>query len=317
MKENAAEILYRCHADDSMQPAVCRIDQRSGPRPLLVALHTWSFGHSHKSFMNYFEICEKYGWHMIHPEFRGPNDSPDGCGSEKALRDIADAVAYMKAAADVDESRVYLAGGSGGGHCALLMAGRYPELWTAVSAWCPITDLSVWYGESLQRGNAYAGHIASACGGDPRISDSARAEAAERSPVTWIRRAAKVPVDISTGIHDGHTGSVPIGHAVRAYNALAAEPDRISAEDIDFMERCEQIPRRLAVEEPGSYTGGRKILLRRRSQRVRLTIFEGGHNILYGAAAEWLARQQSGRDPDWSDSGSAGSCDASGAVLSG
>ena len=29
------------------------------------------------------------------------------------------------------------------------------------------------------------------------------------------------PLDINTGIHDGHTGSVPVSHAVRGFNAAA------------------------------------------------------------------------------------------------
>ena len=237
---------------------------------------------------------------MIFPKFRGPNWQPEGCGSELVVSDLEDAVAYMKNTVPVAPARVYLTGGSGGGHCSLLMAGRRPDLWTAVSAWCPISDIALWHNQSRARKSAYADHIESACGGNPAESAKALLEARKRSPLSWLVNAAGiVPVDISTGIHDGHTGSVPVGQAIRAYNILAEEKDRISEPDIAFIEENEQIPPHLAVpEQDPAY--GRKIHLRRQSRSVRLTLFEGGHDMLPEPAFEWLERQSSDCPPDWS-----------------
>ena len=236
----------------------------------------------------------------IFPHFRGPNWTPEGCGSDAVISDLEDAVAYMKSVCSVDEKRIYLMGGSGGGHASLLMAGRRPDLFTAISAWCPISDVARWHKESLVRYKNYAEHIEKACGGDPAASEEAAFQARLRSPLTWLSNAANVcPVDIATGIHDGHKGSVPVGQAIRAYNLLAAEEDRISEEDLIYIEERESVPPHLRYQGSDPAYGAIPIYLRKISNRVRLTIFEGGHNILPAAACAWLANQQKPLTPDW------------------
>ena len=294
------KILYPCKFDQSMQPAEIVRAKGPDPRPLVVCLHTWSYDHNgpHKG---YTELAELKNWHMIFPKFRGPNWLPEGCGSDLVVSDLEDAVAYMKSSVAVDPARIYLTGGSGGGHCSLLMAGRRPDLWTAVSAWCPISDIARWHRESRDRGSAYADHIESACGGNPAESENALKEARLRSPLTWLRNAAGyLPVDIGTGIHDGHTGSVPVGQAIRAYNLLAGQEDRISEEDIAWIEENEKIPPHLAAKEGDPSYGSHTVYLRKQSHLVRLTIFEGGHDNLSESAFDWLGRQVSGQAPDWS-----------------
>lgn len=294
------KIEYFCKVDGSMQPAMCQPAAGEEPRPLMVALHTWSFTVDADCSM-YTSVAEKYNWHMIFPHFRGQNWQPEACGSDLVVSDLEDAVAYMCSTYNVDPSRIYLVGGSGGGHCSLLMAARRPDLWTAVSAWCPISDVALWHKQSSLRRNGYANHISNACGGDPALSASANMSARLRSPLTWLPNAVdKVTVDISTGIHDGHTGSVPIGQAVRAFNALAEEKDRISEEDIAYMEENEKVPEHLAAKEGDPAFGKYTVYFRRQSKRVRLTLFEGGHDILPAVSAEWLNRQVSGAEPDWS-----------------
>ena len=294
------KIEYKSKFDGTLQPAMCQPAQSSEPRPLMVALHTWSFTYEANCSV-YSEVAEKYNWHMIFPHFRGPNWTPEACGSDLVVSDLEDAVAYMCANYQVDLAKIYLVGGSGGGHCSLLMAARRPDLWTAVSSWCPISDIALWHKQSLERKNAYAGHIEQACGGDPAESEAALREAQLRSPLTWLPNAVdRVTVDISTGIHDGHTGSVPIGQAIRAFNYLADEQDRISEEDIAWMEINEKIPEHLAAKESDPAFGSHTVYLRRQSKRARLTLFEGGHDILPIVAAEWLNRQTSGKPADWS-----------------
>lgn len=294
------EILYPCKIDRSMQGAQFFRAEGSAPRPLVVCLHTWSYDHHQETYQRLAELAQMKNWHMIFPKFRGPNWNPEACGSELVVSDLEDAVAYMKNTVPVDPAHVYLTGGSGGGHCSLLMAGRRPDLWTAVSAWCPISDIALWHTQSRLRKNGYADHIESACGGNPAESAGALQEARKRSPLTWLVNAAgTVPVDIGTGIHDGHTGSVPVGQAIRAYNILAAPKDRISEEDIAFIEEKEQVPPHLTAQE-GDPSYGRKIHLRKQSRCVRLTLFEGGHDMLPEPAFEWLGRQSSDRPADWS-----------------
>lgn len=294
------KIEYKSKIDGTLQPAMCQPAEGDSPRPLMVALHTWSFSYDADCSL-YSKVAEKYNWHMIHPHFRGPNWNPEGCGSELVVSDLEDAVAYMRSTYNIDPARIYLVGGSGGGHCSLLMAARRPDLWTAVSSWCPISDLALWYEQSFQRKNGYANHIANACGGVPSLSERALREAQLRSPLSWLPNAiGKVTVDINTGIHDGHTGSVPIGQAIRAFNILAEEKDRISEEDIAFMEENEKVPDHLAAKEGDPAYGKHTVYLRRQSKRVRLTLFEGGHDILPEVSGGWLQRQVSGSEPDWS-----------------
>ena len=293
-------IEYRSKFDGSLQPAKCQAAQGSEPRPLLVALHTWSFSYEANCDV-YSDVAAKYNWHMIFPHFRGPNWTPEACGSDLVVSDLEDAVAYMCANYNVDPKKIYLLGGSGGGHCSLLMAARRPDLWAAVSAWCPISDIALWHKQSRERKNAYADHIEKACGGDPAASESALREARLRSPHTWLPNAVdRITVDIGTGIHDGHTGSVPIGQAIRAFNILADEKDRVSEEDIAYMEANEKVPEHLAAKEGDPAFGPHTVYFRRQSKRVRLTLFEGGHDILPHVSGEWLERQAFGQAPDWS-----------------
>ncbi len=68
--------------------------------------------------------------------------------------------------------------------------------------------------------------------------------------------------------------------------------------DIDSIVATEKVPEALAFHgEDPSY--GVKIHLRRQSNNVRMTLFEGGHNAFIGAAFDWLSRQRRGAAPDW------------------
>lgn len=295
------EISYFCKIDKSMQPAMFYKAKSAEPRPLLVALHTWSYDHS-QNYAEYETISKAYDWNLIFPKFRGFNKTPESCGSDYVVSDIEDAVAYMKQKTNVDPNRIYLIGGSGGGHCSLLLAGRRPDLWTAVSSWCPISDIAAWHRQCRNsRFPYYADNIEGACGGNPMESESAAREAVVRSPLTWLTNAADLPVDISTGIHDGHTGSVPVSHTFNAFNVLAADKDKVDDSDIDFVVQNEAIPPALDKnykQDPS--LDGREIHFRRQSNNARITIFEGGHQLLAYAGAQWLAKQVKGKKADWS-----------------
>ena len=143
--------------------------------------------------------------------------------------------------------------------------------------------------------------IAKSCGGTP---EERPGEYANRSPVTHLPAArGKVPVDICTGIHDGHRkdggGSVPCGHAIRAFNCLADEKDRIGEDLISEMERTENVPDAELFRGVDPFFK-RKIFLRRVSGCARLTVFDAGHSGNYTAGAYWLDRQRRGRPVDWS-----------------
>lgn len=235
---------------------------------------------------------------MAYPNFRGPNVRPEACGSELAMQDILDVIDWAKSERKVDGDRIYIIGGSGGGYMSLLMAGCHPEVFAGAVAFCPISDLARWHADSTVRKNHYADDIMSVCGGLPAERP---AEYRRRSVITHLSRAIGLPVYIATGIHDGHRGSVPVGHAIRAFNVLADEVDRISEEDIAFIEENEKIPETRQFKWSDPFYGPKiRVHLRATSSNVRLTIFEGGHDGNYPAGLDFLSRQCRGRTVDMS-----------------
>ncbi|MBN1556316.1 MAG: prolyl oligopeptidase family serine peptidase [Phycisphaerae bacterium] len=272
------------------------VGAKAKPAPLLVALHQWSCGYDIPSIKtDYLPQARRRGWVFIHPHFRGRNDNPAACASDLAVRDVLDAVAFARENANVDPKRIYLAGASGGGHMTLRMAAEAPNLWAAASAWVPIFDLAKWYAQTKRAGRGYWKLLEAICGGAPGKSKSVDAQYKQRSPKTFLRKAADLPVDINAGIHDGHTGSVPISHSLEAFNTLARANGRgekqISTADIRFMVEQEIVPTKLAYrgkEEDRKHA----ILFRRQAGSARVTIFEGGHNFDPIAAFHWLATKR-------------------------
>ena len=293
--EPVRAVQYLSDADRTQQPAMFYAPKSKDPVPLLVGLHTWS-GDYRQSALGaaYAKWCIAKGWAFIGPNFRGPNRTPQATGSEPAVKDVLSAVDYAKARVKVDASRIYLVGASGGGHMALLMAGRAPKLWAGVSAWAGISDLKAWHRECTKAKRKYARDIELSCGGPPGKSAAVDRQYALRSPLTHLPAAGKVrlPMDINAGITDGHTGSVPVSHSLRAFNAVADRADRIAEKDIDLIVRTAKVPTHLKrkISDP---TYGPKIpLMRKTSGAARITIFKGGHEIVVDAALNWLARQK-------------------------
>jgi len=279
-------------ADRSVQPALFYAPVAKSPVPLLVALHTWSGDYMQRESIPYAEWCIKHHWAFMHPDFRGPNSHPMATGSDYAIRDVIDAVDYAVAACKIDRRRIYLIGVSGGGYMALLMAANVPHLWAGVSSWVPIADLKAWYFESLDRKNRYAADIENSVGGVPESSALIDSNCAQRSPLTFLNDQLQVELDINAGIHDGHEGSVPVSHAMHAFNAVALPHHGFSEEEIDSIMSTQTIPshlQKLAFHDPDY--GEKRVLLRRYSNHTRLTLFEGGHEIVFKAGLRWLAKQ--------------------------
>ena len=293
------EIKYLSKADNTKQPALFYAPTvRGEPRPLLVGLHSWSSDFKQTMSVPYAKWCIEKKWNFIHPNFRGPNRRPQATGSELVVKDILSAVEFAKKNAAVDESRIYLVGASGGGYAALLMAGRAPGVWAGVSAWVPISDLTKWHAETSKRKLKYAREIELSIGGKPLPGSKAAAEARKRSAITYLARARGVPLDINAGITDGHNGSVPISHSLEAFNLLAAKKDRLGAELISEFVKTAKVPAALKGQAPVDATyGKRSVLFRRQSGAARVTIFQGGHELIPEAALQWLAKQKRMRAP--------------------
>ena len=288
------QITYVSSADNTEQPMMFYKPDLDEPRPLLVALHSWSEGYRQTESVIYSEWAIANDWIFIHPHFRGPNVRPEATGSDLVIGDVLSAIEYAKKNASVDESRIYAVGWSGGGFLGLLLAGRAPEIWAGVSAWVPISDLKAWHEESKRLGTKYANHIEASCGGPPAGDTPAARECLKRSPVAHLARARAVPIDLNHGIFDGRNDAdpVPISQSLRAFNLLAEPRDHFSEDEIEYFTRQSKVPTSLQSETTDPDYGGLKILFRRQSGNARITVFDGAHDKNTEAAFKWLNKQR-------------------------
>lgn len=231
-KGKPVEVTLRSSVDGREQPNIVQLPQeydKGRPLPLLVGLHTWS-GDYKQQIEEMAPAALKRGWLLVLPRFRGPNvpENPkprEACASILAQHDIVDCVNHMTKQFSVDRSRIYLVGASGGGHMSLMMAGKYPDLWAGVSAWCGITDIAVWHRES----DAYRRGIEACAGGKPGQSPEVDWEYFRRSPVHFIANALNTRLDIRHGRKDN---SVPCHHSVDAFARLQAAGATHSSLDV-------------------------------------------------------------------------------------
>ncbi|MEM5787750.1 MAG: alpha/beta fold hydrolase [Syntrophobacteraceae bacterium] len=291
-------IRIKSSADGSLQPALYFDSGTEHKKPLLVALHSWSDNYRQRYSIPYALWAITNDWVFVHPDYRGVFSNPASTGSELSIKDILDAVDYARANARIDESRIYIVGFSGGAMTALIMAGRYPDLFTGVSAWVPVYNISRWYPYVTKfPKRRYAGQIISSCGGAPSTGSAAARECDRRSPSSYLNNARGKPVriHISHGIRDDF---VPVTHALLAFNDLAEPADRLSDDDISFIGKNARLPSHLA----GSFSdklysaAGKRLLFRRTSGNVTLSIFSGTHDILYNPALLWLSENRVSKD---------------------
>jgi dipeptidyl aminopeptidase/acylaminoacyl peptidase len=280
--------MVRSTRDGSLQPSYIIVPaayNANSPAPLMVALHTWSFSIDNQRFQQFEANAELRNWIYLAPEFRGVDDHPEACGSDIAQQDILDAVAWTRAHLKVDDKRIYIWGWSGGGHMALLMASRAPDLWAAVSAWAGITDLGAYYRESDRHTQE---QLRACLGGAPGTGPSVDLQYRERSPLTHLDRAVKVPIDIWNGRDDT---DVSPSHAMFAFNkiAQAAQAQPISSDEIPQLTKPHGT---LDHPQPADRTSdpalGLTIFLRRTAGPSRITVFEGGHMTVANPTFEWF-----------------------------
>jgi len=284
------DIVYPCSIDTSLQPAMYYKPSASGPVPLLVGLHSWSWGYNTALSEPYGQWAVDSGWAFIAPHFRGPNGHPISTGSNAVVQDIIDAVAYVKSQVTVDTNRIYVIGLSGGGHATMLMSGKAAHIWGGASAWVGISDLTAWYQESIELGSTFWQSIQNACGGNPTTDSAAAAQSYNRSPIHFLYNATDFNLDINGGITDG---TVPVSQSLRAFNAMAAPGDTLTNEEIEYFATQHAVPPSLAGQAPyDPLYGTGNILFRRISNNARITIFNGGHVINYNAGLTWLSRQR-------------------------
>jgi predicted esterase len=281
-------------ADGKKQRAIWFDSDTKKEKPLLIALHSWSADYEQNLNIPFAEFAVQNDWAFLHPDFRGPNVRPQATASELAVSDVIDAVAFAHKHAEIDKRRIYLVGYSGGAMKALVLAGRYPEMWAGVAAFGSIFDIADWYHFNRGKNPRYRREIAASCGGAPRPGSAAESTCRERSPLHVLDGAAgKVPVLIAHGISDE---TVPPRHAIRAYNTLADEDDRFSDEELELIETRGEIPPAIQSKKsdmaPLFAPAGLPVRLERHSRKVTLVLYGGGHDLVYNAALRWLGDQQ-------------------------
>jgi dipeptidyl aminopeptidase/acylaminoacyl peptidase len=265
------------------------------PTPLFVFLHSWSADFRQDN-SKWLAECVRRRWIWLHPNFRGVNNSRKACGSRFARQDILDAMEFARGRWNIDRERIYLAGVSGGGHMSLLMAGHHPDQFSAVSSWVGPTDLADWHRIHTKDGQPqkYAQMIEASLGGPPGASEQIDNDYRDRSPVFHLHQTGDLPVSILAGVEDGHTGSVPIRHSLRAFNVIAKSHGSplVSDAEMEQLSTQKTLLSPTAEDTATDSALGRTIFLRRKSGNSVITIFEGGHESVPPAAFEWLSQQR-------------------------
>ncbi len=175
---------YVSAVDGTVQPYRVYLPRRWRARyPVLVCLHgfggrmsAWSDAARH--------LADAFGWVLLSPDGRG-SQNWDWLGEDDLLAAL-DSLAGQVA---VDHERVYLHGGSMGGHGALRTAWRYPWRFAAVSA------VAGWISAEQFYRKWYA-----APGEPPPESIAHLVEAA--APWAWREHAALVPGRLAYGMSD-------------------------------------------------------------------------------------------------------------------
>lgn len=276
-------ITIKSSVDSSFQKAYFYKTISTTPKPLLVSLHTWSGDYTEYDGLS--ELSMKNDFNYIHPNFRGANSKSDACLSKKVISDIDDAIDFAKRNANVDESKIYIIGASGGGYTGLGAFIKSKHKIARISIWVPITDLISWYNYGVSKNKDFILDIL-ACTSSSK-SELNILEAKKRSPIYWnipTQKLRNCQISLYTGIYDGIDGNVPISHSIDFYNkTLNILKAKDSLNYVTVKERFEL--RNLRKSLDGfEIISNRKVHLKKNFENISLTIFEGGHEMLIDSA---------------------------------
>ncbi|WP_235925542.1 alpha/beta hydrolase family protein [Pontibacter burrus] len=286
------QISITSTADGEKQPALYYDSGSPDKKPLLVVLHSWSSEYLQVVSIPYAIWAKLNDWVFIQPNYRGAFKKPEAMASDLAVQDIIDAVNFAKGSSNIDPSRIYIVGSSGGAMTALVTAGRHPDIWAGVVAWVPVFNLVDWYKFSQNYPHRdYNRHIVNACGGEPIPGTPAAAECLRRSPSTYLQNVKGVPVFLAHGTIDV---LVPPDHSIRAYNMLVDSADQIPQWQMDSLVRYQKIPEGMEGDGPSKYFGPKdpKVLYTKKSGVVDLVLYYGVHDMAYNPSLQWLSEQK-------------------------
>jgi hypothetical protein len=256
-------------------------------KPLVIWLHTWSDTYNtlyEYQGVNLPEECLLRDWNYIQPNFRGANNNPDACASNKVITDIDSAISYAIANGHVDTSKIYVVGASGGGHAALSHFMRSTQnVVDGYYTWVPITDLMAWYYQTQDK--SYEGYwydISNSLTCDGVINVT---EAKNRSPLWNTTPATKFNdtfIKMYAGIRDGYNGTaVPFSHSILMFNKLCKDrglsPDRVPLDEMYYM--IDNFAPS-TQQNLGALQGDRNILYTKSVPNLDLIIFDGAHEMI-------------------------------------
>ena len=227
------------------------------------------------------------GMNYIHPDFRGINRIPEACCSPLAIADMDAAIDYAIRHANVDTTRIYVTGRSGGGYATLALFMKSRHSIKKFSSWVPLTDLVSWYEETKMRKLKYAPEILLCT--NSKGNELNRAEAILRSPVYWktpLEKLSGSSLRIYTGVYDGLEGNgpIPITQALNFYNKMLRDAHvQDSSKYVSDAEKLWLLEKRSRMKDFGRIAD-RDICLMKEWGNIRLTIFTGGHEMLEGFA---------------------------------
>ena len=277
--------------DGTPQPAYFYKTRSADPQPLVVSLHTWSSDYTQYDSINELALARDYNY--IHPNFRGVNNSKEACCSDLVLSDIDASIDYALVNANVDADRIYVIGMSGGGYATLATFMKSRHRIKKFSAWVPLADLVQWYEETKTLKLKYAPEILACTNSRDSILNEEIAR--QRSPVYWetpVEKLNDASLEITTGIYDGLIGNgvIPITHSINFYNKVLSDLGVTdSTKYVSDAEKLALLEFRKPLGEFGQIAG-RKVILVKETNNIRLTLFEGGHEILTGYAFEELLK---------------------------
>ncbi|WP_299159381.1 prolyl oligopeptidase family serine peptidase [uncultured Eudoraea sp.] len=277
--------------DETLQSAYFYKTKSPDPQPLVVSLHTWSNDYTQYDSINEFSLEKDYNY--IHPNFRGVNNTKDACCSELVISDIDASIDFALENANVDTTRIYVIGMSGGGYATLAMFMKSKHKIKKFSSWVPLVDLIQWYDETKILKLKYAPEILVCTQSKDDVLNEEIAR--QKSPIFW-----KTPVDkltystleISTGIYDGMIGNgvIPITHSINFYNKLLTDLGLTdSTKYVSDTEKLALLEFRKPLGDFGQISG-REVMLLKETNNIKLTLFEGGHEILTKYAFEELIK---------------------------
>jgi hypothetical protein len=265
--------------DNNIQKAYFYKSKSKKPEPLIVSLHTWSGYYDQDDPLA--GLCKSKELNYIHPDFRGANLNKDACCSELALTDIDESITFAIENSNVDTTKIFVIGVSGGGYATLSTFMKSKHNIKKFSAWASISDLIAWYNECRIKKSSYAENIWECT--ESKNGELNEKVAKQKSPIYWITPINKLSnsaIYIYAGINDGVKGSVPITHSINFYNKLLSDLSVTdSSKYVSDKEKSQLLASRGPLGDFGKISG-RSVCLIKEFKNVKLTIFDGDHEML-------------------------------------